>query len=70
VARSLTETLDEAAQAAVQASDSERDREAWNLPRAPGGTIASWADKDENKSGERDPGEQGPDLPASPKTTE
>ena len=36
VARSVTETLDEAAQAAVQASDRERDQEAWNLPRAPG----------------------------------
>jgi hypothetical protein len=47
VERSLTETLDEAAQAAAQASDWERDQEAWNLPRAPGGTIASGADKDD-----------------------
>ena len=31
VARSLTETLDEAAPAAAQASDWERDQEAWNL---------------------------------------
>jgi hypothetical protein len=46
VARSLTETLDEAAQAAAQASDWERDQEAWNLPRATGGAIAS-EDKDD-----------------------
>ena len=47
MARSLTETLDEAAQAAVLAGDWERDQEAWNLPRAPGGTIASGADTDD-----------------------
>jgi hypothetical protein len=32
--QSLTETLTEAAQAAAKADHSERDREAWNLPRA------------------------------------
>lgn len=31
----LTETLTEAAQAALKADHLERDREAWNLPRAP-----------------------------------
>ena len=47
MARSLTETRDEAAQAAVLAGDWERDQEAWNLPGAPGGTIASGADTDD-----------------------
>jgi hypothetical protein len=47
VARSLTETLDDAAQAAVEAGDRERDEEAWNLPRAPGGTTANGADTDD-----------------------
>lgn len=47
MAQSLTETLDEAAQAAVPASDWERDQEAWNLPRVPGGTIAGGADTDD-----------------------
>ena len=32
--QSLTETLTETAQGAVKADHSERDREAWNLPRA------------------------------------
>ena len=36
----LTETLTEAAQAAAKADHLERDREAWNLPRAPVGTVA------------------------------
>jgi hypothetical protein len=31
----LTETLTDAAQAALKADHLERDREAWNLPRAP-----------------------------------
>ena len=47
MARSLTETLDEAAQAAVQASDRERDQEAWNLPRASAGNLSSGAGKDD-----------------------
>jgi hypothetical protein len=34
VARSLNTTLTEAARAAVQAREWERDREAWNLPHA------------------------------------
>ena len=51
MARSLTETLDEAAQAAVQASDWERDQVAWNLPRASGGTIASGSDEDDASLG-------------------
>ena len=33
--QSLTKTLTKAAQAAVRADHLERDREAWNLPRAP-----------------------------------
>jgi hypothetical protein len=47
VARSRTERLDEAAQAAVQVSAWERDQKAWNLPRASGGAIASGADEDD-----------------------
>jgi hypothetical protein len=47
--QSLTETLAEAAQAAAKADHSERDREAWNLPRAPAetvlqGTYRDWLD--------------------------
>ena len=34
MARSLTDTLTAAEQVAAQANDRERDREAWNLPRA------------------------------------
>ena len=37
--QSLTETLTEAAQAAVSADHLERDREAWNLPRAARETL-------------------------------
>jgi hypothetical protein len=40
IARSLSETLAEAAHAAVEPSDWERDRVAWNLPRAPQGATA------------------------------
>ena len=36
MARSSTDTLTTAAQVAAQAQDSERNREAWNLPRATG----------------------------------
>ena len=40
IARSLSETLTEAAHAAVEPSDWERDQLAWNLPIAPrGGAI-------------------------------
>ena len=38
IAQSLSETLAEAA-VAVEPSDRERDRVAWNLPRAPQGVI-------------------------------
>ena len=37
--QSLTEPLPEAAQAALKADHLERDREAWNLPRAPVDTV-------------------------------
>ena len=43
---SLTETLTEAAQAAVTADHQERDREAWNLPRASVGTLSHEAYRD------------------------
>jgi hypothetical protein len=68
VARSRPETITEAAQATVHASDWERDREAWNLPRAPRETIAGGADKNERDA---DPGGQGAGRPAlSADTTE
>lgn len=70
-ARSLTETLTEAARAAVEVSHWERDQEAWNLPRAQGGTIARGPGKDEPDAGESDLGVQGEDPPSiSPETTE
>jgi hypothetical protein len=46
IARSLSETLAEAAHAAVEPSDWERDRVAWNLPRAPRGAIARESHRD------------------------
>ena len=47
IARSLSETLAEAAHAAVEPSDWERDRVAWNLPRAPQGAIAREPHRDQ-----------------------
>ena len=46
IARFLSETLAEAAHAAVEPSDWERDRVAWNLPRAPRAAIASASHRD------------------------
>jgi hypothetical protein len=47
--RSLTTTLTDAARAAVQASDWERDQEAWNLPRGgQDGAVTPAADHDEH----------------------
>jgi hypothetical protein len=43
---SLTETLTEAAQAAVRADHLERDREAWNLPRASTEAVPQEPDRD------------------------
>jgi hypothetical protein len=42
----LTETLTEVAQAALTADHLERDREAWNLPRAPVDTVFHGAYRD------------------------
>jgi hypothetical protein len=70
VAQSATETLDEAAQSAAPASDLERDRQAWNLPRAPRGAVASEADKDKGRPGAERSRPVRIELPASPKTTE
>ena len=42
----LTETLTEAAQAALTADHLERDREAWNLPRAPVDSVSHGAYRD------------------------
>ncbi len=42
----LPETLTEAAQAAVTADHLERDREAWNLPRAPVDSVVHGAYRD------------------------
>jgi hypothetical protein len=44
--QSPTETLTEAAQAAVTADHQERDREAWNLPRAPVDSVVRGAYRD------------------------
>lgn len=68
VAKSLTEALNEAARAAVEVSDLERDQEAWNLPRAPRESIAR-ADEDEGDALESDAGERGADSPARPPET-
>ena len=54
-----------AARAAAEASDWERDREAWNLPRAQGGTIAPIAgeDEDEARAEDDDPEKQDASAP-------
>jgi hypothetical protein len=71
MARSLTETLTEAAQSAVSTSNWERDQDAWNLPRAPGETIAPAGERDEPDVAKGAPGEPGAEPPAmSPDTTE
>jgi hypothetical protein len=64
-ARSLTETLTEAARAAVEVSEWERDQEAWNLPRGQSGTIAPDVDEGEVDAAEGDL-EQGEDPTAIP----
>lgn len=61
VARSRPEAFTEAARPAGKAGDWERDREAWNLPRAPRGTIAGGVDENDQNVG---PGEQGAGPPA------
>lgn len=66
MARSLTETLTEAARAAAEVSDWELDQEAWNLPRAQGGTVAQGADEDDVDAREGDPEQQEADSPALP----
>jgi hypothetical protein len=40
--KSFTEPLTEAARAALETDELERDREAWNLPRAPGDTNGAY----------------------------
>ena len=64
MARSLTETLTDAARQAVEASEWERDQNAWNLPRARGETSARGTDIDEDDARKGDPGERG-DPPAT-----
>ena len=44
--QSLTEPLTDAAQAAVKADHLERDREAWNLPRAPVEAVSPGVHRD------------------------
>ena len=44
--QSLTETLTEAAQGALTADHLERDREAWNLPRAPAEAVSPGTHRD------------------------
>jgi hypothetical protein len=58
VARSPSETLTAAAQAAAEARDRERDQVAWNLPRSPEEAIGSGAEEHERDTGERHPGER------------
>jgi hypothetical protein len=59
MARSASDALTGAAQAAAQARDRERDQVAWNLPRSPKEAIGSGADEHERDTGERHPGERG-----------
>jgi hypothetical protein len=65
VARSLNGTLTEAARAAVQASDWELDREAWNLPHAKDEAVPRPADPDDGGAAERHAQPEG-DKPATP----
>ena len=69
MARALTETLTEAARAAVEVSDWERDQKAWNLPRAQGEAIAREADTDTESAQESDPDEQEEVPPAMSQET-
>ena len=66
MARSLTETLTEAARAAVDVSEWERDREAWNLPRAQAGALPDEAGEGEADAGEGDPQQDDAEPPAPP----
>jgi hypothetical protein len=66
VAQSLTETLTEAARAAAEESDWERDREAWNLPRAHAGTIDQEPDEDDVDVADTGPEKRRSDPPATP----
>jgi hypothetical protein len=70
MARSLTETLTDAARQAVEASEWERDQDAWNLPRARGETNAPRADVDEHDAREGEPDEPGDPPATSPGSTE
>jgi hypothetical protein len=45
--QSLTESRTDVAQATSEVDHLERDREAWNLPRAPVDTVSDGADQDE-----------------------
>ena len=69
-ARSLTETLTEAARAAVEVSEWERDQEAWNLPRGQSGTIAPEVDEGEVDVVEGDPGQEEDPTAIPPEQTE
>jgi hypothetical protein len=68
MAPSVNEAPNAAARAAVEARDWERNREAWNLPRAQSGTIAPVAGEDEDKAdaGDDDPETREATPPASP----
>ena len=65
MSQSLTEALTDAARAAVETSDWERDQEAWNLPRGEG-TKPSETDADDHTGqdrpaeGEADPPDTAP----------
>jgi hypothetical protein len=65
-ARSLSETLNEAAKTAVAVSNWELDQEAWNLPRVQSGTVAEEADQDAVDVREGDTKLRESDLPALP----
>ena len=67
-APSLNGTLTEAARAAVQARDWERDREAWNLPHAKDGTVQRPADRDERAAGDGEAQQEGEPPAAQPES--
>ena len=64
----VSEARTAVARAADEARDWERDREAWNLPRAQSGTIAPIAGEDEDEAGAGDENTEKRDAspPASP----
>ena len=69
MARSLAETLTDAAREAVEASEWERDQEARNLPRADGGPIRRAVEDGETDAEEGVSEEPRADPPTIPPET-